>query len=97
MDSKYSPQIKFDEILFIKQHKDQVIFHTINGPVNAIYSLENLEKELPSSKFLRIHEEYIVAVDAIQSISKTELKLEEMIIPIQEQYFKNLITKLNPQ
>lgn len=95
MDSKHSPQIKFDEILFIKQHKEQVIFHTKNGLINAIYSFENLEKELPNSKFLRIHEEYIVALDAIQSISKHELKLEKTVIPIQEQYFKNLVTKIS--
>ena len=95
MNSNNSPQIKFDEILFIKQQKEQVIFHTKNGPINAVYSLENLEKELPNSTFLRIHEKYIVSLGAIKSISKNEIELEKAIIPIQERYFKNLITRIN--
>lgn len=54
-----------------------------------------LEKKLDTSKFVRIHKSYIVALDQIKKISGNRVYLaEDVIIPIGSTYRKQLLEKL---
>ena len=53
-------KINFSDLLFIEGQHEYVTFHTKTRRITALYSLKNLEEQLPSDKFLRIHKSYIV-------------------------------------
>jgi len=47
-----------------------------------------LEDQLPESKFIRIHNSYIVAYDAIEAIERDRLQIGEVFLPVSESYRK---------
>jgi two-component system, LytTR family, response regulator LytT len=78
--------------------KDYVKLH-LESPakdVLSLTSLKTLEERLPTSRFMRVHRSYIVALDKISSISKTSLHIGTTEIPVGEQYreaFKAIVDK----
>ena len=48
-----------------------------------------LEKELPKSKFCRVHKSYIVTLNKIESIERNRIKIKDNLIPISETYKDN--------
>lgn len=83
--------IKLDNILYIEGLKDYIKIYTSKNvkPIITLNSLKKLQKNLPSSKFSRIHKSYIVGIEHIKSINKTQVIIDDKYIPIGES-FKNL-------
>ncbi|MFY0254081.1 LytR/AlgR family response regulator transcription factor [Chitinophaga sp. 30R24] len=81
-------KIVFADILWIEGLKDYVKIHLKNShkPVITRISIKTLEEQLPSSKFIRIHKSYIVAIAAITSIRKNSVFLQEIELPVGETY-----------
>jgi len=80
--------IKIDEILYIEGLKDYIKIYTLQKekPVITLNSLKNLQHNLPSEKFTRIHKSYIVGLNHIKSINKTQVMVHNKHIPIGESY-----------
>jgi len=80
--------IKIDEILYIEGLKDYIKIYTLQKekPVITLNSLKNLQHNLPSEKFSRIHKSYIVGLNHIKSINKTQVMVHNKHIPIGESY-----------
>ena len=56
-------------------------------PLVVLYSLKRLEQELPSSRFIRIHRSYIVALDRVRASSATTAVLDgDVILPVGASY-----------
>ena len=56
-------------------------------PIVVLYSLKRLEQELPSSRFIRIHRSYIVALDRVRASSATTAVLDgDVILPVGASY-----------
>ncbi len=100
VNSNYqSVKIKKCEITYIEGLKDYIKIHLSEGkPVVTRSGLKDLDERLGLDRFMRIHKSYIVALDQIQSVQKTQLTVGGNEIPIGIGYrdlFHNLIQQKN--
>lgn len=73
-------KLPHDEILFIQGALEYVTFQTRDKKVMGLFSLKQLEKELPKDKFMRIHKSYIVALDKITEIDGNQVRIDQFTI-----------------
>lgn len=89
-DRKYY-KVNFDELLYIEGQKAYVSFHCVDGKrITALYSLKDLENELPKNSFLRIHKSFIVSTTKIKTFQAHEVEIEGKKLPVGKNY-KNII------
>jgi DNA-binding LytR/AlgR family response regulator len=94
-------RIAFDDILYIEGLKDYVKVHLKNEgkeikPLMSLTSLKNLEDKLPPKRFMRIHRSFIIALDKIDSVTKTSVHIGPAVITIGDQYkdsFREFVNK----
>ena len=73
---------------------DYITIHARDKKHTLHYTMNGIEKELPSEKFLRIHRSYIVALDEIESLDGNEIFLKTMSrIPAGGVYKSELLEK----
>jgi DNA-binding LytR/AlgR family response regulator len=84
-------QVKIDlsEVLYFEGLKDYVKIWLKGVPkaVLTIMSLKSLENQLPTSKFMRVHRSFIIALDKIQVVERGQVIMQNAIhIKIADQY-----------
>ena len=81
-------KVEFADILWIEGLKDYVKINlkSPSKPIVTRMSMKALEDQLPSSKFLRIHKSYILAVAAITSIRKNSVFVGNTEFPVGDNY-----------
>jgi len=77
------------DILFVEGLKDYVTIHTSTQKIVSLQRLKMLEGQLPPERFIRIHNSYIVAVEAIDVVHKSEVQIGDKFLPIGETYRKS--------
>ena len=82
-------RIRYADILYVEGLKDYVTIYTRQQKITSLQRLKVLEDTLPSSKFIRIHNSYIVALDAIEAIHKGDVQIGSAMLPISDSYKKN--------
>lgn len=87
-------KINFDELLFIEGQHEYVTFNLINRRITALYSLRNLEEQLPSRLFIRIHKSFIVSLRHIEDIEGNTMTVSGNKIPIGGSYRDELMKML---
>jgi len=93
-------KVKLDEILYIEGLKDYVTIHTSSQKIVTLQRLKTLEEQLPSNKFIRIHNSFIVSLDSVEVIQKNEVQIKGVTLPIGDTYrksFKEFIDKNHVQ
>lgn len=74
-------------IMWIEGLKDYIKIHLHNTkPLVTRMNMKTIEDELPPSKFLRIHKSYIASVDYITAIRKNSVFIDDMELPVGENY-----------
>jgi DNA-binding LytR/AlgR family response regulator len=89
-------KIRLNEILYVEGLKDYVTIFTKTQKVVTLQRLKTLEEQLPEQKFIRIHNSYIVSLDAIDAIHKEKVLIGQTYLPISDTYrraFKEFIDK----
>jgi two-component system, LytTR family, response regulator len=81
-------KVFFDDILYVEGMKDYVTIQTKTQKIVTLQRLKTLEEQLPANKFFRVHHSYIVAIQAIDTIYKGEVKIGNTQIPVSESYRK---------
>jgi DNA-binding LytR/AlgR family response regulator len=82
-------KIRLDDILYVEGLKDYVTIHTRQQQkIVTLQRLKNLEEQLPSTKFIRIHHSYIIALDAIDIVHKGDVQIGSALLPVSESYKK---------
>jgi DNA-binding LytR/AlgR family response regulator len=79
-------KIAVNDILFIHSLSNYYKIVTTNKKIVAYGSLSSLENELPTSKFIRIHRSYLVAINKIEAISGTSIILQHEKLPVGRKY-----------
>jgi len=82
-------KVKLDEILYIEGLKDYVTIHTVHQKIVTLQRLKTLEEQLPANKFIRIHNSFIISLDAIDVIQKNEVQIKGVALPIGDTYRKS--------
>jgi two-component system, LytTR family, response regulator len=88
-------KVDFKNISYIEGLKDYLRIHLVDTvkPVITRMTFHEMEEQLPSEGFLRIHKSYIIALDSISSVRKNSVFIKDIEIPVGETY-KEVITKL---
>jgi len=81
-------KVFFKDILFIEGMKDYLRIHTVKERIMTLMSFSKMEQILPGDNFVRIHKSYIIALDKIESIEKSKIKIATHDLPIGEMYKK---------
>lgn len=81
-------KINLNEVLYFEGLKDyiKIWVNTQPRPVLTLMSLKTLEHELPSHKFMRIHRSFIIALDKIESVERSQIIINKERITVAEQY-----------
>ncbi|MDR1171613.1 MAG: LytTR family DNA-binding domain-containing protein [Bacteroidales bacterium] len=89
-------RISVDDVLFIEGLKDYVKLHTTDKPVLSLLSLRALELGLPADRFIRVHRSYIVALNKIDIIEKSRIRIGQHSITISDMYRDAFLKKIQP-
>jgi DNA-binding LytR/AlgR family response regulator len=89
-------RINVSDILFIEGLKDYVKLHTADKPVLSLLSLRTLEQGLPAERFMRVHRSYIVALNKIDIIEKSRIRIGQHSITISDMYRDDFLKKIKP-
>jgi two-component system LytT family response regulator len=66
-------KLMIGEILFIEGLKNYVTIHTLQQKIVSLQRLKSLEDQLPAGKFIRVHNSYIIAKNAISSVKENDV------------------------
>jgi DNA-binding LytR/AlgR family response regulator len=80
-------KVMLHEIAYIEGLKDYVRINMTTGKIVITrVGLKVIEEKLDAVKFMRVHKSYIIALDKIDSIQKTQLTIQDREIPIGDGY-----------
>ena len=90
-------KVPVEAILFIEGMSDYLRVHTSDGrKIMCLQKFASFEEVLPADDFVRVHKSYMVALDKIENIERSIIKMGEHHIPIGKTYqetFYQLLTK----
>lgn len=78
-------QVQINKILFLQKDGNYMNYHLANKKIMARESVSNALDKLPES-FIQIHKSYIVNIKAIDSFSTDTIIINQIKIPIGNQY-----------
>jgi DNA-binding LytR/AlgR family response regulator len=91
-------KINLKDVLYFEGLKDYIKIWLKNNPkpILTLMSLKTLEEELPTDKFMRVHRSFIVSLDSIEAIERSQILINNQRITVSDQYkpkFSDFITK----
>lgn len=89
-------RVDFNRILYIEGMQDYLRVVCNDKKLMTLQSFGQFENLLPPKRFCRVHKSYIVAIDKIESIERSVIKIGDQRIPISDSYrerFFNLLKK----
>ncbi len=94
-DSNIIRRLKLDNILFAEAMGDYVKLYTLEKFYAIHTTLKAVEERLPSSRFLRVHRSYLVAIDKIDSMEGGVLIINRKPLPVADAYRSALNKRMN--
>ena len=82
-------RVRLIDILYIEGLKDYVSIVTKDKKIVTLQTLKTLALYLPEDQFVRIHNSYIVAFEAIDVIEKECVQINKISLPISDTYRKS--------
>ena len=79
-------KINYNEILYVEGLKNYVSIFTLSQRIITYQRLRDLEAQLPSPPFYRVHKSYIVSTTNIKMIDGNTVYIADQLIPIGETY-----------
>jgi len=79
-------KIMISDILYIEGMRDYLRIHTSNKKIMTLQSFNELEQLIPSHLVCRVHKSYMVAINKIESIERSRIKIADQLIPVSETY-----------
>jgi len=92
-DYKYE-RIYFDDILYIQGLQNYVTIYTRKGKYITLLCLKNVEENLDSKSFIRIHKSYIVSISKIEAVENNDIIIQSFRIPISRNYRDAVIERV---
>ena len=84
-----SVRVRPDEIRYVESMSEYIKVYTDGNanPLVVLLGLKHLMEKLPEGQFIRIHRSFIVPLNRIKEVGKSEVKLEDgTMIPIGDLY-----------
>lgn len=87
-------KILFSDLLYVEGMRDYRCINTSTKRILTAQTFTELEKELPSSKFCRVHKSYLVSLEKIEVIERSRIRIKETYITISETYKDVFYTRI---
>ena len=90
-------RISLNDILYIEGMREYARIHLVNGKsLMPFIRLHSLEKQLPASRFMRVHRSYIVNLEKINTVEHSRIIFDgKVYIPVSERYKESFQIFLN--
>jgi len=79
-------KITLNDILFIEGMRDYRCIRMLNKSIMTLQTFSELEQELPTAKFCRVHKSYIVAIDKIEHVERDRIRIGNELIPVSDTF-----------
>ncbi len=79
-------KILLHEIIFIEGMRDYRRIHTADKKIMTLQNFSDFGKIIPSTVLARVHKSYMVAINKIESIERSRIKIGNELIPISDTY-----------
>lgn len=88
-------RLRYEEIVYIEGMREYVAFHTHTGArILSLRSLKQLEAELPTDKFIRLHKSYIAAIQHITALEGNQVLVAGQKLPLGANYRELVLERL---
>ena len=94
-DSNIVRKLNLDDILYAEAMGDYVKLHTPQKLYAIHITLKNAEERLPSSRFVRIHRSFVVALNKIETIRDGGIVINGQFLPVADAFRKTLNQRIN--
>jgi DNA-binding LytR/AlgR family response regulator len=88
-------KIMINDILYIEGMRDYQRIHTVNKKIMTLQGFNELEQMIPSHLVCRVHKSYMVAINKIESIERSRIKIADQLIPVSETYKEAFLQLIN--
>lgn len=90
-------RIKLADVLYFEGLKDYIKIWLKDNPkpILTLMSLKSLEKELPPANFMRVHRSYIVSLNNIDVVERSQILINNQRITVSEQYKSRFLEFIN--
>ncbi|WP_373073528.1 LytR/AlgR family response regulator transcription factor [Zeaxanthinibacter enoshimensis] len=88
-------KLMLQDILYIEAERNYCNIVTDNGRFLVVSTLKTLEKELPSSHFLRVHRSYVVNISKLDVLAEGHLEIARKVIPVSRSHRESLVGRLH--
>jgi two-component system LytT family response regulator len=83
------------EIIYIEGMGDYRRIHTANKRIMTLQTFTEFEGQISPNIVCRVHKSFMVALDKIDSVEKSGIKIKDQIIPISETYRERFFHLIN--
>lgn len=88
-------KIMINDILYIEGMRDYLRIHTSNKKIMTLQNFNELEQLIPVHLVCRVHKSYMVAINKIESIERSRIKIADQLIPVSETYKEAFLQLIN--
>ncbi|MFT3678855.1 MAG: LytTR family DNA-binding domain-containing protein [Ferruginibacter sp.] len=88
-------KIMINDILYIEGMRDYLRIHTAAKKIMTLQGFSELEQLLPAHLVCRVHKSYMVAVNKIESIERSRIKIADQLIPVSDTYKETFLQLIN--
>jgi len=79
-------KIMLNDIVYIEGMRDYRRIHTVTKKVMTLQNFTEFEKLIPPSIICRVHKSFMVALNKIESVERSRIKIADQLIPISDTY-----------
>ncbi len=79
-------KIAVAEIEYVQAQQNYVVFYTKEQKYMTLMPLKRIWDMLPYSNFVQVHKSFVVAIDKIRTLEKTQLHLTKACVPLSRNY-----------
>lgn len=87
-------RVPLDDIRYIEARQNYIAIVGAAGKTMSLQHIKSIEEKLPSTRFVRVHKSFIVALDKIDTIERSRIFIGEAVIPIGDSFRENLFRAL---
>ena len=88
-------KIMIDEILYIEGMRDYVRIHCLRKKIMTLQSFNELERLIPAHLVCRVHKSFMVAINKIETVERSRIKISDQLIPLSETYREAFLRLIN--
>lgn len=88
-------KISFENILFVKSSGNYLDIFTHEKTFSPRMTFNDLLQKIPVNQFIRVHQSYLINIEAIEKIENNHIHIESHQIPISSRYKEGFFKRLN--